>query len=244
MTDTGQILSMNEVKFFFTRAAVGVGVPFGLAEDFSQAAIWLAGCGFDPGKTAAPALSALERDHTTAHIIQHEDGVITRFSGAHNKPISALFAGPCVTDWLGVAAVSKKTKSIELSFVDQPELVAACVASTPPRGATRFVWQKSNEKPTTVTIDAEGVGLFEDYDIDGAPSPASPMTVEFAPAKSAAPKSKEKTVRETARKPVEDGIEVAQEYWAAIYNHFCRCLVPSSAQSRMKGAGAGLTDND
>ena len=46
-------LSFNEIMFYFTRAAAGGGVPFGLAEDFGRAAIWIAASGLDPaGMTA------------------------------------------------------------------------------------------------------------------------------------------------------------------------------------------------
>ena len=48
------VLSFNEILFYFTRAAVGVGVPYGLAEDFAKSSIWLGICGFDPAKNVFP----------------------------------------------------------------------------------------------------------------------------------------------------------------------------------------------
>jgi len=43
---------------------------------------------------------------------------------------------------------------------------------------------------------------------------------------------------------IEDGIEVDDEVWAKAYALSREVLVPESEQSRLTGAGAGLTDND
>jgi len=43
---------------------------------------------------------------------------------------------------------------------------------------------------------------------------------------------------------IESGIEVADAPWSTVFSCFQKCLVPSTAESRIGGAGAGLTDND
>ena len=48
-------LSFNEIMFYFTRAAAGGGVPYGLAEDFGRAATWIACSGFDPAEITSMA---------------------------------------------------------------------------------------------------------------------------------------------------------------------------------------------
>ena len=53
-------LSFNEIFFYFTRAATGGGVPFGLAEDFGHAAIWIAASGLDPALITSSALKELD----------------------------------------------------------------------------------------------------------------------------------------------------------------------------------------
>ena len=57
-------LSFNEIMFYFTRAAAGAGVPFGLAEDFGRAATWIAASGLDPAEMTASALKELECGHS------------------------------------------------------------------------------------------------------------------------------------------------------------------------------------
>ena len=44
------VLSLNEIMFYFTRAGVGAGLSFGLAEDFGRSSIWLAVSGLDPAR--------------------------------------------------------------------------------------------------------------------------------------------------------------------------------------------------
>ena len=45
------------------------------------------------------------------------------------------------------------------------------------------------------------------------------------------------------KKLLETGVPV-YDSWSVIYSFFKRCLVPSTAESRKKGAGAGLVDTD
>lgn len=47
-----------------------------------------------------------------------------------------------------------------------------------------------------------------------------------------------------AKKGVDEGLTVNVDAWAGVVSLFRRCLVPSSEQSRMSGAGAGLVDTD
>ena len=44
--------------------------------------------------------------------------------------------------------------------------------------------------------------------------------------------------------PPDEGIRVDAEAWAVVQTFFARCLVPSTDESRLSGAGAGLTDED
>ena len=45
------------------------------------------------------------------------------------------------------------------------------------------------------------------------------------------------------KKLLETGVPV-YDSWSVIYSFFKRCLVPSTAESRITGAGAGLVDTD
>ena len=48
MTGKTLTLSFNEIGFYLTRAAVGAGAPFGVAEDFANAVKWAVRLGMDP----------------------------------------------------------------------------------------------------------------------------------------------------------------------------------------------------
>ena len=55
-------LSFNEIMFYFTRAAVGAGLSFGLAEDFGRSSIWIAACGLDPARITSKTLKFLLKE--------------------------------------------------------------------------------------------------------------------------------------------------------------------------------------
>jgi Protein of unknown function (DUF3726). len=91
-------LSFNEIFFFFTRAATGGGVPFGLAEDFGHAAIWIAASGLDPALMTSNALKELDCGHSslkTTITEGKEEILLTADSG---KKLSAIQAGIAVCD--------------------------------------------------------------------------------------------------------------------------------------------------
>ena len=54
------VLSFNEVMFYFSRAAVGAGLPYGLADEFGRSSIWIAAGGLDPAAITSNALKSLD----------------------------------------------------------------------------------------------------------------------------------------------------------------------------------------
>ena len=60
MSKSDLTISLNEILFYFTRAAFGVNVPIGLSEDFAHSNIWIAENGFDPSLCSLEALNNLD----------------------------------------------------------------------------------------------------------------------------------------------------------------------------------------
>jgi len=137
------VLSLNEILFFFTRAAVGAGVPFGLAEDFGRSSKWIAESGLDPAQITAKALQLLDCGESSISASQIENGAETVLSPTDEKRLSALFAGPAVCDW-----ISAKTEDSILSQhfiakkVDIPFLIVAAVGASN-SGNWEICWQDS-----------------------------------------------------------------------------------------------------
>ena len=137
------VLSFNEIKFFFTRAAVGVGLPLGLAEDFARSSIWIAAGGLDPAAITANSLKSLDEAQSTLSAIQTENGTETVIRSSGEKQLSSLFAGPSVCDWISTKAKdSKKNQYFSAKNVDHPFLLAAAVGALN-YGSWEICWQDS-----------------------------------------------------------------------------------------------------
>ncbi len=241
-------LSLNEISFFFTRAAVGAGAPFGIGEDFAKAATWLAFFGADPAELAAPALSGLGTGGSSGRLtlLDARDAICVQ--GVNGEALSAIFAGPAVTDLVTVEAEKGTTRRIVLQKVDQPALIAAAVAAAD-IDADRIVvsWRASAGGEIVVEI---ANGRVEIADAGGSGLGAAEATdVEVVLNGRAALEGRTLSVtaadilERKARAP-SDGVVVGDVPWSTVHGCFRKCLVPSNDTSRTAGAGAGLTDND
>ena len=91
-------LSFNEIMFYFTRAAAGGGVPFGLAEDFGRAATWIAASGLDPAVMTASALKELECGQSCLKATLTEGKKEILLTAESGKKFSAIQAGVAICD--------------------------------------------------------------------------------------------------------------------------------------------------
>ncbi|WP_416898525.1 MAG: hypothetical protein ACMVY4_01950 [Minwuia sp.] len=87
-------LSLGEIRFRVTRAIVGAGAPFAVAEPVAQAVASMAAGGEDPIPALAAALERLHRAEAGMRPALVDDG-LTDLDG---KPLSCLFAGPALAD--------------------------------------------------------------------------------------------------------------------------------------------------
>jgi len=94
------ILSLNEIMFYFTRAGVGAGLSFGLAEDFGRSSVWIAANGLDPARITSKTLKSLDEAQSSLCASQTEIDAETVLTPSGGKQLSALFAGPSVCDWI------------------------------------------------------------------------------------------------------------------------------------------------
>ena len=68
MSESYLTISLNEVLFYFTRAAFGVEAPIGLSEDFARANMWISENGFDPSLCSLKALDNLDSQASSLSI--------------------------------------------------------------------------------------------------------------------------------------------------------------------------------
>jgi len=238
MTTQTPPLSLGEIGFIGTRAAVGVGVPFGLGEDLAGSLIRLACAGFDPTAVCVAALDSLERgDSTGALEVAAGEGFLD-MRGTGGQAVSAIYAGPAVRDHLlahpGIGRILAEA-------VDQPLLLAAAL----------------NPGDVEVTVSWDGArvafagGTWREIAARDETALLSPgpsrITVEAGSGTAERPSGPVWTDKEfqAAREhALNRGVSVEVGAWERTFSYFERCLVPSNRQSRLSGAGAGLVDRD
>ena len=240
-------LSFNEIMFYFTRAALGCGVPFGLAEDFGCAAIWIAASGLDPVGIAASALKELECGQSCIKANLNEGNKKIILSSEGRKNLSAIQAGVAACDLISAQSEKqKKIKCIIAENVDSPFLICAALGAANCNG-WEISWSSKDDIHYSVLICDEG-SWKSSWDGSKIPELNDAVDVKiifFNKRKDYFKKWEGKTYysKINRQKLLETGVPVSDS-WSVIYSFFKRCLVPSTEENRKTGAGAGLLDLD
>ena len=240
-------LSFNEIFFYFTRAAIGGGVPFGLAEDFGHAAIWIAASGLDPALITSNALKELDCGHSsmkTTITEGKEEILLTADSG---KKLSAIQAGAAVCDLISERTENPKNiQSIIAEKVDVPFLVCAALGAAA-YDRWEISWSASDDTTCSVLICEDGSweSSWKGRKIPEVIDGVDVKVIFMNNCEDYYEKWDGKTFYSSTNKKkiLETGVPV-YDSWSDIYSFFKRCLVPSTEESRKSGAGAGLVDTD
>jgi len=241
-------LSFNEIMFYFTRAAAGGGVPFGLAEDFGRAAIWIASSGLDPAGMTAIALKELECGQSCLKATLTEGNKEILVTAGSGKKLSAIQAGAAVCDLISVQLENPKNmQSIIAEKVDCPFLVCAALGVA---NCARWEisWPVSDDDTQCSVLICEDGSWKSSWKGRKIPevNDAVDLKIIFVDnCEDYYEKWDGKTFYSgnNKKKLLETGVPV-YDSWSEIYSFFKRCLVPSTEESRKSGAGAGLVDTD
>jgi len=220
-------LSLNEVLFFVTRAAVGAGAPFGIGEDIGKAAVVLANCGIDPAVIIAPALQTLECGNSSMDIDIRTDGDGSVIEAIGDKPMSATIAASAASDWMLENTHNPKAR-LEVHQVDAPVLFAAVIEA--------LHRDLSGWRVCSVAPDGAETALVDDGKLLEIDAPANMVIFVDSSARP--------VFKNRQQQALESGVLVDSQAWQIIRALFSRCLVPSTEESRLTGAGAGLVDTD
>ena len=228
--------SVNELRFYFTRAAVGVGAPFAIGEEFFESIIWLARHGIDPTGIAAAALAAI--DTGSSGVSCELDGAAggVQLAATDGRPLSALFAGPALADLMAVQFASGTPKDLTCVAVDQPALVVASLGARGVPAPISVSWTRADGRGCSLWLDQHGVAADANLAVEENGGSTGLRIRAGDKTKSDHPAIEPHDLRQ--------GIRLSQPGWTIIYDYFRKCLVPSSQLSREQGAGAGLQDND
>ncbi len=224
MTTSRAFLSLNEILFHLARAAAGAGAPVGICDEFATAAAWLAFIGMDPVRAALPALDALSRGQSGGNLVIQDSRIACRDC----RMVSAIFAGPVITDRLSMAPAEPET--LRVHEVDVPLLLAGAAAAS---GAdcVRLSWHAG--AGTVIGIAGGKVTVTGDTGRGRAA-----VTVETnMPGGTVSSGVPCHVIEDGRRMTLEEGIPVDGTAWSGVLAHYERTLVPSSKRSRSEGAG-------
>jgi|SRR5450755_1749976 len=219
------LCSLNEIETEVRKAARGARLPWGLAEEAGYAARFLSAYQI-PCLSAFLLLFDWRRDRAQETMTPVVDAQHGWRSGGDG--LCAITAGSVWQDF-GYAAMMSET--IELHNIIAPTLLAPFVAATTLRSAITLAlhWPR-----VTFWFCADRMWLAGEPEDIGC-TKAAVVTIRQC---TSAPSIGLACVRHWQGVPVDD------RTWSRLREYAARTYVPTSAASRLYGAGAGLLDND
>jgi len=214
--------SINEIESLARRAARGAGLTWGLAEEAGKATRWLAA-------RRLPCVNLLA-GHLHANDGAAYDALVPVTTNSRWQARSGLLC-PIITG----AALSDISKDIAvgeritLAAVAYPLLLSAFLGRAAKANGQGFELRWSGVTilclPGGPCIEARDQGALEadratDVCVGATNGEGQPIE----------------------RRP--ESVPVASEDWALLKGLAARTYVPATVESRMRGAGAGLSDND
>lgn len=207
--------SMNEVEGMSKKAARGAGYSWGASEEAAKATRWLCERGVDGCAALADLLKCMD----SVPPVQSSPNISDRSWSASGDALCPIAAGTALSD----LATQYHEREIQLKDVVQPVLLVAFMATV----------ARVNEQATTIVCE-DAVAITDGRDVAFAgdfPSQAARVTIT--------PKGKMANANPcTPRAAPDSGA------WDALTQLAHRTYAPATEASRLKGAGAGLSDND
>ncbi len=230
--------SNAEIETLTCKAAVGVGLPVGLAEDAGVAAAWLSAAGFAGAEIAYRAIENLRKGKARPVIVSsHSESLCPDTKG---KLASVMYAAPSIFDFL------QTTSPVTVVRLDEPLLLFShlvCSSSIP---AVELVLHSVGSTGEVLQgVIQRGHGRLEGPPLSNQEakngSEVSVTMVGISEDRNFKPTKKEIDVRRVA---IQRGVAVNEAIWTELKRLAAQTLVPESVESKQRGAGAGLIDND
>lgn len=217
--------SRNELKFAVRWAALGRNVPVGLADDLAKAAMMLAAVGIDPLKNVVSSLEQLDEHHSWGNM-------------SDSVSLSVIEAGPVLSDSLVTGEAVLRPDAV----FDNPVLLAGYLCHAPTSPQMKLGWQSCGSDCVLVLgklglSSILGDGL-ETLHVETAVDLSYCSAVEPPELISA------ESIRQNRIITREQGVELSEAHWHALWRFTQQALSKSSEESRLSGAGASLVDID
>ena len=208
--------ALNEVEAMARKATRGAGYSWGMAEEAGKATRWLCAQGIDGCSSSARLLAITDHVEKTTMAPAASDGVWRAPLGQ----LCPLMAGAALSDFAYLLVRGE----ISMENVACPSLLLPFVATT------------ARQQKTTLALDMDDVLIVSDgRDVCigkvAVPQQATRVSVRRGGALGQA-------VRPHSRATPDPAI------WDQLNSFAGRIYAPSTEESRLLGAGAGLSDND
>ena len=231
-------VSNAEIETLTCKAAVGVGLPVGLAEEAGAAAAWLSAAGFAGAEIAYRAIENIRKGKARPVIFSsYSESLCPDTKG---KLASVMYAAPSIFDFL------QTTSPVTVVRLDEPLLLfghLVCSSSIP---AVELVLHSVGSTGEVLQgVIQRGHGRLEGPPLSNQEakngSEVSVTMVGVSQDRNFKPTKKEIDVRRVA---IQRGVAVNEAIWTELKRLAAQTLVPESVESKQRGAGAGLIDND
>ncbi|MCE8510186.1 DUF3726 domain-containing protein [Ruegeria pomeroyi] len=207
--------SLNEIEATAKRATRGAGYPWGLAEEAAKATRWLAAHDIDACAELAALLTRV--DGVPFADLSPDTGGMTW--AAPGGTLCPLAAGAALSD----RAAELSDAGFRLEQVARPALLVPFAA---------LIAQQIGRPVSLRWGGGCAVTDGKALDLSGATPDLAPLV--------------EVTLggQIDAATPMRSRAQPAPETWATLNRFAHRTYAPATEESRLKGAGAGLSDND
>ena len=231
-------VSNAEIETLTCKAAVGVGLPVGLAEEAGAAAAWLSAAGFAGAEIAYRAIENLRKGKARPVIVSsHSESLCPDTKG---KLASVMYAAPSIFDFL------QTTSPVTVVRLDEPLLLfghLVCASAIP--AGERVLHSGGATGEVLQGVIQRGHGRLEGPPFSNQEakngSEVNVTMVGISEDRNFKPTKKEIDVRRVA---IQRGVAVNEAIWTELKRLAAQTLVPESVESKQRGAGAGMIDND
>lgn len=231
--------SLNEIEASARKAARGAGMSWGLAEEAGKATRWLGARGLP---NVGLLLSLLKTNDGKAYNELRPQSLDLDIWNTTNGPLCPVISGSALND---LADRLLDGHEIILESVTSPALILPILGRAAKAIGKGFsvCWSPVSGGTVKIIIAPDvlyleqgriedlGIEQAEHVTVSGILSDLSNLRIE---------KSGTGTIIER----VVQGVPLSFENWTDLQFFAARTYVPATEESRLKGAGAGLSDND
>lgn len=208
-------VSQNEAAQMMQKAAIGCGFSADRASDLSGAALWLVWQEYDGPQALAALLSGADAHEPLKCRLSSSDRLESAPTRTGREGVAAL-------DWLAAQPEGAVWYSTD---IDSPLLLTGLI------GYSATEYQMSFEV-TSITTQTPATSITPDG-ISGPVITARDVMISRV----------QQSIKTVSAHPV-GPIQIPDDIWQQLGGYAAQTYVPSSEQSRLSGAGAGIVEND